>query len=183
MCYSMNHAQGLGAPCAAQALTQPEKQSSAKFFKRDSFLSQVCVVGGHLSAAVAQGRASGQKQGRARPRRAGAVTHLALPPPSSPQILQELPLLPPSHTEKEISLQPALPTRCQAEASATPRGFGLPSAEGIEPPQHPQLHGPKQHPNEILSCSKAGAQVSHLIQGEHPRLTGTGRAGFCCPAI
>jgi len=140
--YGMNHTQGLGAPHAAQAPTRPEKHILATFFKRDSFLLKVCVVGGHLSAAVAQDRALGRKQSKAGSHRAGAVTCLALPPAPRPQILQELPLLPPSPTESEISLQPALLTRCWAEASAAPDRLQLARHGGDSAPKAPPASGP-----------------------------------------
>lgn len=141
-CYGMNHAQGLGAPHAAQAPIQPEKHILAAFFKKDSFLLQACVMGGHLSAAVAQGRALGRKQSRAGPCRAGAVTL-----PSSANPFQHpnpagTATSPPSHTEKEISPQPALFTQCRAEASAAPEGLQLAQHEGDSAPVAPPASRP-----------------------------------------
>lgn len=138
MCHSMNRTQGLGAPRAARALTQPEKQILAKSFKRDSFLLQACVMGGHFSAAVAQG----WKQSRAGSRRAGAVTRLALPPPFQPPHPAGTASSSPSPTKSEISLQPVLLTPFWAEASAVPKELLLAWHGGDSAPVAPPAPGP-----------------------------------------
>lgn len=115
--HPQEHTQMLQQEPCSSCCSSPDSARKARFnqiFQNGKFCATSVCDGGTLLSSSGSGQRFRQKaeQGIAK-----VVTHLALPSPPSPQILQELPLLPPI-LPTAGSLQPALLTQCWAESSA-----------------------------------------------------------------